>query len=170
MYFKLKPRTGNHAQTDKDGNVVIFTAKEGRVIKSKTDLAKKYPTKFERVNIAGEKELETVQDPDEKTDVQLAAEEGIKDIMPEDDDDDFEDEDEEEKPKKKKKRKKKKAKSLGKDVSSKFPKAEEEDYKVFYTKGKGYFVTDHDDPTVPLHEERFKKSEVMPFVEEQLED
>jgi hypothetical protein len=49
-FYKLRPKVGNHSETDKDGNVKTYNAKDGHVFKSKADLCKMFPLKFERVH------------------------------------------------------------------------------------------------------------------------
>ncbi len=57
---------------------------------------------------------------------------------------------------------------LGKDRTEKFPKAAEEDFMVFYKRGKGFSVVEADEPTVPLNEDPLKKDEVADFIDEYL--
>jgi len=149
MYFKLLPKSGSHAQPGDDGEVVIYEASEGRIIESKNDLVKMFPNKFKKVDLGSL--IQTADTPEkEKTPVQKAAEEGAKDVMPP------------EKPKKKKE------KYLGEDCTSKFPSVEEQALKVFYAKGKGYFITEDDDPFVALNKDNLKKEEVDFFVKDYL--
>ena len=152
MYFKLKKGTGNHTQRNKKGELVTYTSAGGEVIESDIDLTKKYPEKFEKVEIPG---IEV-----SKKEVEEAAKkgaEGIADPNKEDEDNFDEDEEDEREP-------------LGKDVTSKFPIAKEQDFKVFYKKGKGFFVTEADDEFTALNKKGLKKVDVESFIEEQLED
>ena len=170
MYFKMKDGVGSHSEKDsKTGLPVVY--KSGDIVKSDSDLAIRFPDKFERVNMGGLKETKsaTVQDietpEEEKSEVQQAAEEGVKDIQPP-----KKDEEEEQPPKKDEEEKKVKLrKKLGKDATAKFPRAEEEDFKVFYKKGKGYFVTESDEPFTALNKKPLKKAQVENFVEDYLE-
>jgi len=154
MFFRLKEKVGNHAETDpKTGLPIVY--KPGDVIESDTDLAKNWPDKFDRVKVGPSEDT-----PDEdEADIQAAAEEGAKDVTPpdEDEDEDFDDEEEEKVP-------------LGKDVTEKFPRAEEEELKVFYKKGKGFFVTETEDPFTALNEKKLKKAQVEDFIDEYLDD
>jgi len=56
MRFRLKPKTGSHAETigkGKDAKVVTYTAAEGHVFETENDLCEMFPNKFERV-VVGE--------------------------------------------------------------------------------------------------------------------
>ncbi len=56
---------------------------------------------------------------------------------------------------------------LGRDVTKRFPKAAEEDFKVF-ADGGAFFVCESDDPTKALNDKPLKKAQVEKFVEEYL--
>ena len=141
MYFKLKPRVGSHSQLNKKGELETFTAKEGKVIESDIDLVEKFPDKFELVEIPGvEKKKETPVEPEPVIEEEL-----------EDNDNDV------------------KQEPLGKDRTKNYPVAIEEDLKVFYAKGKGYFVTEGDDEFTALNKEKLKKSKVEAFINQYLE-
>ena len=89
MFFKMKPKVGNHRQRNKKGDIVTYTS--GDVVESDIDLEERYPEKFERVNTP------TAMTEESKKAVQEAAEEGAKDLYPtKDEPDPEEDEDEEE--------------------------------------------------------------------------
>jgi hypothetical protein len=49
MYFKLKPNTGDHTQSE-EGKLKTYNSEEGCMIPSTFDLVEKFPNKFERVN------------------------------------------------------------------------------------------------------------------------
>jgi len=74
------------------------------------------------------------------------------------------------KSKPKKKIVKKKKKSLGRDVTEKFEVAEEEDFKVFYATGRGYFVAEAEDPTTSLNEKGLKKASVEKYIKKYLKE
>jgi len=167
MRFKLKSKVGNHTETDpKTGNLVIYTP--GDVVESESDLVARFPDKFERVTVGNEKAavVQSTETPEaEKTPVQKAAEEGAKDIQPEEPAEELKEEPKEES----KKKVLKKKNPLGKDVTEKFPSAEEQELKVFYKKGKGYSITEAGDTSIALNEKPLKKSQIAKFVEEYLE-
>ena len=52
-------------------------------------------------------------------------------------------------------------------MTERFPRAEEEDFKVFQ-KGGAFYVTEADDDEVALHDKPLKKAQVEPFVEQYL--
>ena len=142
MYFKLKEGVGNHAETDADGNVTIYRAKEGKVIKSNVDLAAKFPDKFVRVQT--------------KAPVQEVPEEEIpEEEIPDEPEEDEDEPDEEPEP-------------LGKDATDKFPLAGENDLSVFYARGKGYYVTEADDPFTALNKKGLKKDKVEAYIKKYL--
>lgn len=145
MLFKMKSGVGSHAEPGPDGRVVIHKAGDNAIIESDRDLVTMFPNKFERVD-----EINPAKP--EKSDVQKAAEEGFKGVMPPADPPA---EQEEEEP-------------LGRDVTHRFPLAEEEDFKVF-AKGGAFFVVEADDPDVPLNDKPLKRKDVEQFVEQNLE-
>ena len=151
MYFKLKRKAGNHSQKDKNGKAVVYVAKDGNVIESENDLIKMFPGKFELVEVVTAP-VEVVKSAEnKKSDVQKIVEKVAKDISA---------------PVKKEE---KKAEPIGKDVTEKHPLAEEQDFKVFYVKGKGYFVTEADDDSVALNKKGIKKEKVEAFIKKYLE-
>lgn len=148
MKFKLKTNVGNHTQGNR-----VYKAEDGEIIESDIDLVEKFPNKFEKVVIPG-------AGPSDPEEIQKAAEEGAKEIEPqeeEEEEDDWDDEEEELEP-------------LGADVTKKFPIAVEKDFKVFYKRGKGYMVTEADDPFTKLNKKKLKKANVKEYIEKQLED
>jgi len=150
MYFKLLPKVGNHAQKDpKTGKVTIYKSEDGCVIESDSDLVKKFPGKFERVKAFDPAAEAAAQTEEEE------VEEAPQPSAPSN--------------KKPAKKTTKPKKSVGKDVTEKFPEAKEEDFKVFL-KGSAYVVTEADDPSVPLNKKLLKKKEVMSFIKEYLEE
>jgi len=176
MLFKLKPKTGNHSQKDAQGNLVVYNYRDGHVFESDIDLEAQFPEKFERVKVpAAEPE------PKNPPNIIKAAQEGTAEIKkcPEceavllagakfcsecgsaaeeksEEVQETEVEDNDLEP-------------LGKDVTEKFPRAEEEDLLVFYKKGKGYFVTEVEDPYTRLNKKKIgKKTSVTPFIEKYL--
>lgn len=172
MRFKLKQGVGNHTETDpKTGRPVTYKSGDGQIIESDSDLVARFPEKFERVVVGGEA---VVQDPstpeEEKTPVQEAAEEGAKDVMPpeepevEEPEAEEPDEDEADEPEGKP------VPKGAKDVTDKFPRAEEEELKVFYKKGKGFFVTEEEETSIALNEKRLKKAQVEEFIDDYLDD
>lgn len=169
MLFRMKEKVGSHSDVNSKGELVTY--KSGDVIETNVDLAKAFPEKFERVRVGGETpplpenikkspRLENIDTPkEEKSDIQKAAEKGAKDVIPpaEEPEDEDDDEDDEEKV------------PLGKDVTEKFPGTEEEKLKVFYKKGKGFFVTTAADPFTALNEKKLKKAKVEIFIDEFLD-
>jgi hypothetical protein len=156
MFFKLKKGCGNHSQKGKDGSTVLFTAKEGRVIESESDLAAKCPEKFERVNVSGvdefKKEPVSVITEEPVPVVKEAVKEVVKKKEPV------------------KVEEKIKPEPLGKDVTKNFPHADEEDFKVFYVNGQGYFVTESDQVDTALNKKKLKKAEVEAFIDKYLKE
>jgi hypothetical protein len=139
MYFKLKPKVGSHAETGQDGKVIHYRPEDGHVFETDRDLVAMFPNKFERVHVPGDEGAEDEASPP--------------------------------KPKKESKPKKDDApppKPLGRDVTKRFPKAAEEDFKVF-SDGGAFFVAEADEPTVALNEKPLKKKDVIPFIKEYLE-
>jgi hypothetical protein len=153
MLFKLKPGVGNHSEKDpKTGKVTIYHSKDGEIIDSDKNLCQIFPDKFEQVNVGGVVVQDVNTPKKAKTPVQKAAEKGAKDIAPP-----------------KETEKKKTAKSLGRDITEKnFPEVGEQDFKVFYTPRKGYFVTENEDISVAINDTPLKKDEVTAFVENYL--
>lgn len=49
MYFRLKLGVGSHAEPQADGTTRIYNAKDQEVIRAGTDLAARFPLKFDRV-------------------------------------------------------------------------------------------------------------------------
>jgi len=138
MYFKLKKGAGSHTQPDQNGELKVYTADGGEVIKSDIDLCEKFPNKFERIDIGTDSVI--VDEPEENEDVVTEQKE-----------------EEERKP-------------IGKDCTAKFLIAQEQDFKVFYKRGKGYFVTEADDEFTPLNKKGLKKDDVEDFIIEYLEE
>jgi len=166
-YYKLLPKRGNHNQgeTDKAGNPIIY--KPGDVIETDMDLVKMFPNKFVEVNVGGDNILPTV----DKSEIQRAAERGAKDLKPAEPDEVEEDEEEiEEEEVEEEEETKSNPVPDGAKLSKSFPEAEEQDLKIFYKRGEGYWVTEADDPkhnainNKPIK----KKVEVMAFVNEYL--
>ena len=147
MYFKLKDGCGSHAETGADGRLIVYKA--GDVIESDNDLAKMFPNKFIRMGDL------VVNPAPVKTDVQRAAEEGFKDVMPPPEEPLEEPLEEDGNP-------------LGRDVTKRFPLAEEEDFLVF-ARGGAFSVVEADDPTTLLHEKPLKRKDVVDFIEMYLE-
>ncbi|MHA1170342.1 MAG: hypothetical protein ACTSRU_21145 [Candidatus Hodarchaeales archaeon] len=137
----MKKNVGNHTQRDKAGELVTITSKGGEIIELDNDQG-------DLCKMFPGK-FEEVKIPGTKSN-----------------------QEDEEKPRPKKKvvRRKKKSVSLGRDGTSKFSIAEEQDFKVFYKAGKGWFVTEADDPFVALNKKPLKKDEVEEFIEEYLEE
>jgi len=148
MKFKLKKHTGNHTQKV-NGILKTFTYNSGEIIESDVDLSEKFPNKFEKVLIA-----EIAPNI-----VQKAVEKPVEDLNPPKEDDDFNEDPEEEEIRE----------PLGKDVTSKIKIAIENDFKVFYKKGKGYFVAEADDEFIALNKKGLKKEKVEDFIENHLE-
>ena len=155
MYFKLKPKVGNHAHRDPEGKITVYHAADENVIESDIDLAKIFPHKFEKVdsNLS-----EDTSEP-KKTEVEKAAEAGA---------DGAADPTKKSSRKSRKEEEKKEANPLGEEVTSEFPKAVEEDFKVFSANGKGFMVVEPDEPTVPLHKELLPQEGVAPFIDKYL--
>ena len=156
MLFRLKPKTGNHAQKGPDGKIIIYCAKDGNIIESDIDLYAKFPNKFERADEV----FASFDSKKKKPTVQKAVKKEVEEPALEvaDEPEEVADEPEEEKAQE----------PLGKDVTKNFPRAGEEDFKVFYSKGKGYFVTESDDPFTALNKKRLKKELVTKFIEKYL--
>lgn len=152
MHFRLKPKCGNHSQmNEKTGEIDIFTADSGELIGSVVDLCKMFPNKFEQVDVPGAVLKQTKKQKDA---VQAVAEKGAEGVADPNIDDD---EDEDQKP-------------LGKDVTRNYPIAVEQDFKVFYVKFKGRWITEADDPFKALNEKPLKKDKVIPFIEDYLKE
>lgn len=84
----------------------------------------------------------TIDKPSVPAPVQKAAEEGAKDLKPE---------------------------PLGKNVTEKFSLAAENDFKVFYKRGKGYMVTESVNEYIALNDKKLKKADVEEFIDEFIE-
>ena len=54
MYFKLKPKVGNHAERGENGRPIVY--KSGDVVESDQDLVKLFPNKFGRADEPAEEE------------------------------------------------------------------------------------------------------------------
>jgi len=152
MYFKIKENRGSHAQADlKTKKTIIYKSSEGKVIESEIDLCAKFPDKFEKVEM-GFARSAPVEEIVEET-IEETIEEIVVEVKPE--------------PKKPKS----KSAGFGTDVSDKFPLIkeieEEEDVslKVFYKKGKGFFITTAEDLGTALNENKLKKANVEDFIE-----
>jgi len=171
LKFKLKPGVGRHTQKNpKTGVIETFEAKDGKVILSAVDLVEMFPDKFDRVSVGDDPVVPF-------NDIQEAAEKGASELAPATDDsepledtdseedsqdddvddvDDDEEEDDEPEP-------------LGVDKTEQFDIAVEQDFKVFYKKGKGYFVADADEPFVALNKKKLTKAKVEKFIDSLLE-
>lgn len=56
----------------------------------------------------------------------------------------------------------------GEDVTDKFPKALEEDFKVFRTAKNEYWIYDNDAPEVRLNSKSLKRADVNKFIQDQI--
>jgi len=129
LKFKLKLGVGNHTEKNlATGENITYTASEGKIIFSANDLAEMFPDKFDRV---------TIGDP-----VKEVIEKGA--IVP--NDTETKEKPQEEAPEPQEKAIK--PKPLGVDKTKLFPVAVDQDFKVFYAKGKGYIVAEIDEPTI----------------------
>lgn len=155
MFFKLKPGVGNHAETREDGTLEIYKAEEGRVIESSRNLDAMFSGKFERVEIGDVPE-------EAKSGAQKAAEKGAEGVAAPNKGKDRGEAEDGKSPQPKKSKKPKS--SLGKNVTSRFPRAEEEDFKVF-ADGGAFYVVEAEEPEIPLHKKPLKRKGVEPFIE-----
>lgn len=149
MIFKMKEGVGGHVHQEKPGADLI-PLKAGDTVKTDVDLAAMFPDKFERAQ--GLPETAFVAGPVSEGPPKPKDQPPVKG-----------------KPSSTKSEEKSEKTSLGKDVTAKFPKAGEEDFKVF-TKDRGYWVAESDDPTTPLNETKLKKDEVDAFIDKYLQD
>ena len=156
MLYRLKGGNHNHS----DGK----TYKNGDIIDTDVDLAKKFPHKFEPIHDELEASEGTpfpsisITRPKSKvTVVDMPTEEETKEDTPVAD---VEAETGEKKAGEKVDR--------GKDVTKKFPSAVENELKVF-EKGRKFFIYDLD-PNAPLNEKGLTKAKAVKFIQEYLED
>ena len=150
MYFKLLPKTGSHSESGPSGKVVTYIASDGKVIESENDLVKMFPEKFEKVNVSGAPELPTVEQKAPVLPLASLQETASK------------------KAKGAKVSKEVLAESkLGRDVTKRFPHADEEDFKVFSTGGE-FFVVEVDEPDIALNPQPLKRGQVEAFVDKYL--
>jgi len=155
MYFKLLPKAGSHA--DKvAGKVVIYKASDEHVFKGEANLAKMFPGKFEEVKVGLDGELpkpEPKPEPKPKPELKKApVSEKIKGTPA---------------PAPTAASAPVTVKSLGRDITKRFPRAEEEDFKVFADNG-AFWVTEADEPDKALNTEPLKKSGVLKFIDSYL--
>jgi hypothetical protein len=147
MLFKLLPKVGNHTEGDK-----VYTS--GDVVESDLELDKVFQGKFERVKGF------TASTPDTQAAVQAAAEEGAKDVAAPPAPPPNQEVSDSKPPKVES--------PLGRDVTKRFPEAQEQDYLVFSDGGK-FHVAEADDPAFAINDKPLHKKEVIPFVEKLLQ-
>lgn len=148
MYFKLLPKVGSHVEKDKDGNAVTYHSKDGRIIDTEMDLVKRFPNKFERV------EVNPTAESSPKEEAAPVVEEAAPVVV----EDEVAQVEEKSKPKSK-------THPLGRDVTKRFPKADKNDFKVF-SQGGAFSVVEADEDTVPLNEKPLHKKGVDNFITE----
>lgn len=139
MYFKLRPGAGNHTEKDENGKEITYESKDETVIESDKDLCAMFVNKFDKVDIETVSSIKK-KTAKKKTTKKPAKKEPEEVINP-----------------------------LGRDVTEQFPKAEEEDLKVFQT-GDAFSVVETDEPDKPVHDKPLKKKDVIPFIDKYLED
>jgi len=153
--FKLNAKAGSHAETDANGQIRIYNP--GDIIETESDLVTMFPGKFEKVLVMKEGEKPSVgtalpvpktvtkQTPTEKpaksTETGVGATETPAPVS--------------------------EVKSLGRDVTKRFPLALDEDFQVF-ADGGAFFVTESDAPQTPLHPKPLHKKDVEPFIKKYL--
>ena len=150
MYFKLLPKVGSHVEKDKDGNAVTYHSKDGRIIDTEMDLVKRFPNKFERVEV----------NPTAKSSPKDEAAPVVEEAAPVVVEDEVAQVEE-----KSKSKSKSKTHPLGRDVTKRFPKADKNDFKVF-SQGGAFSVVEADEDTVPLNEKPLHKKGVDDFITE----
>jgi len=150
MKFRLKPKCGNHVESDSKGNPITYVS--GDIVESNTDLAKKFPSKFVRVQ---EFEVDTKGESAPAPTIPLP-----EDVVTKKNPQILE---------KEKLEKEKLEEQYGEDVSDSFPTAKKVNLKVF-EKGNWYIVLDPDDDNTILTEKKLRKSKVEDFLQEYLQD
>lgn len=146
MKFRLKPNTGSHAGPGEGGK--FKTYKPGDTVESEQDLCKVFPNKFERIPDEAPSSFSPSTE-EQKAAVSKAAKKGAKGVAPP--------ETEEPEPN-----------PLGRDVTKRFPTAQEEDFQVF-ADGGAFSVVEADDPTEALNDKPLKRKDVEPFIRQYLE-
>lgn len=148
MKFRLLPKVGDHASPGPGGTTRIYHA--GDVVESDINLKEMFPGKFEE----WVEEIPSLKPTKEQKEaVQKAAEKGAEEIAS--------------KPESKPETKTE-PRSLGRDVTSRFPLAEEQDCLVF-ADGGAFNVVEKDDPTMVLNDKPLKRKDVEPFIRQFLE-
>jgi len=151
MLFRLKQRCGNHVENGK-----IY--EPGDIIETGRDLSSKFRNKFERIHEAlkdtGKKDTDEIKRPNIPPSVGEGGDTGLNpspESSPISDEEIVEENLE-----------------YGEDVTSEFPTAEKLEVKVF-EKSKWYTIVDTSDGEV-LNEKKLRKKDVIPFLEQYLED
>jgi len=152
MYFKLKPKCGNHSEKDSKGKLVVYKAGDGAVIQSDSDLSERFPGKFEKIT---EVEIKpTFKSPLDDIEIPGEVKEKVTSLV-----------------KKVLKKKSDTAKdflaSLGTEVTKEFPLAVKEDLRVF-ANGEAYSVIEADEADKVLNKAPLKKASVKAFIEKYL--
>ena len=166
MYFKLLPKVGSHVEKDKDGNAVTYHSKDGRIIDTEMDLVKRFPNKFERVEVnptaksSPKDEAAPVVEEAAPVVVEDEVAQVVEEAAPVVVEDEVAQVEE-----KSKSKSKSKTHPLGRDVTKRFPKADKNDFKVF-SQGGAFSVVEADEDTVPLNEKPLHKKGVDDFITE----
>ena len=150
MKYKLKDNVGPHSHQEPGEEP--FDVKPGDIVDTDAPLDRMFPDKF--VPVEGLPPTPAVDPDEEETPIKVKEQPAVKEPAKKAT---------EKKDKKKSTKKPPKAKPF-KDVTEKFSHAKEEDFKVF-TKDRGYWVAEADDPNTILNEKKLKKGEVDGFID-----
>ena len=149
--FKLKPKCGNHSEPNDKGVYVTYTS--GAVIESNTDLVKRFPNKFIRVNDDSQDTeigVSVPNIPKPKKEVTLTPE-----VLPKE---------------AKKNSENAALKELyGDEITEEFPTAAIVNLKVFLKKN-WCTVVDPEDDNIVLNEKKLRKNSVEKFLQEYVQE